>query len=100
MPPTSKRNSLTLARHRRRLRDQGFRRLEVRFREEDVPLLRSVAAALTDPDCSSDTRALLLARFASLPTGRFMDLLAAAPLDGIDLTRVRDTGRPVDLWAG
>lgn len=86
-----------VAEHRRRLRSRGLQRVEVQVRGEDAPLVRAVAAALADPDRASEARALLQRRFGPKPTRSLKDLLAAAPLDDIDLTRSRDTGRAIDL---
>jgi len=86
-----------LVAHRKRLRGRGLQRLEVQVSGEDAPLVRAVAAALTDPDQASETRALLRSRFAPAPTRSLKDLLEAAPLGGIDLTRSREPGRAIDL---
>ncbi len=86
-----------VAAHRRRLRSRGLQRIEVQVRGEDAPLVRAVAAALADPDQAGEARALLRRRFEPERTRSLKDLLAAAPLDDIDLTRSRDTGRPIDL---
>jgi len=86
-----------VAEHRRRLRSRGLLRVEVQVRGEDAPLVRAVAAALADPDQAGEARALLRRRFGPEPTRSLKDLLAAAPLDDIDLTRFRDTGRAIDL---
>jgi hypothetical protein len=56
-----------------------------------------VAAALADPDQAGEARVLLRRRFGSEPTRSLKDLLAAAPLDDIDITRSLDTGRAIDL---
>lgn len=86
-----------LAEHRRRLRGRGLRRLEVQVRGEDAPLVRAVAAALADPERAAEARALLRGRFAPAPARSLRDLLASAPLDGVDLERSPDTGRAIDL---
>ena len=96
MKPTPKPPS-AVAEHRRRLRSRGLQRVEVQVRGEDAPLVRAVAAALTDPDRASEARALLRRRFGLKPTRSLKDLLAAAPLDDIDLTRSRDTRRAIGL---
>jgi hypothetical protein len=88
-----------VARHRARLERQGIVRLEVQVRKQGVPLLRGVVSALADPAREAETRALLRARFAPPPVGR-KALLAAAPLEGIDLERQEDLGRAVALRAG
>ncbi|MFU8815654.1 MAG: hypothetical protein ACNA7W_09930 [Pseudomonadales bacterium] len=86
-----------MASYRRRMKQQGFVRVEVHVREEDAPLLRSVARALADAERAGEARALLRSHFMPPPAKGLKDLLAAAPLDGFDLDRSRDTGRDVDL---
>jgi len=86
-----------LSSHRRRLKRRGIARLEVRVRKDDVPLVRGVVDALADPRRESETRAMLRERFAAREAKGLKALLAAAPLEGIDLDRPRDTGRTVDL---
>ena len=93
--PNSQKKALTA--YRRRLKRGGIVRLEVKVRKEDVPLVRRVVDALADPDRETETRALLSERFATATAHGLKALLAAAPLDGIELTRLRDTGRPVKL---
>ena len=71
-------------------------RCEVTVHREDVDLIRTVAAALRDPDRGGSVRALLRDRFGA-PTARgFKELLASCPLEGLDLTRPRDYGRDID----
>ena len=82
----------TLTAHRRRLKRRGVVRLEVNVRKDDVPLVRGVVKALDDPERQAEARLLLRERFGvAKPTG-FKALLAAARLEGIDLTRERDGG--------
>jgi hypothetical protein len=81
----------TLAAHRRRQRSRGLQRVEVQVRVEDAALIRAVVAALADPVRGEEARASLRDRFAPRPG--LKALLEAAPLDGIDLERPRDTGR-------
>ena len=78
---------------RRRRQRQGFVRVEVQVRREDAALMRDVAAALLDPEHESETRSILYERIAARRTAGFKALLAAAPLEGIDLERPRDFGR-------
>jgi len=82
-----------VASYRRRMKRQGLVRVEVQVRKEDALLLRSVAGALTDPKHAAETRALLRDRFAARGAKGLKALLAAAPLEDIDLERVRDMGR-------
>jgi hypothetical protein len=56
-----------------------------------------VASALSDPSRQAEARLLLRQRFAKPPKVSLKALLAAAPLDGIDLDRSRDPGRDIDL---
>ncbi len=86
-----------LANHRSRMRRQGIVRVEVQVRKEDADLLRSVASALVDPQREANVRAFLRQRFVEPRTQGLKALLAAAPLEGIDLDRSGDTGRDVDL---
>lgn len=72
-------------------------RVEVQVRREDVLLVRAVAAALADPGRAAGARALLRGRFAPTPEPGLKDLLASAPLEGVDLDRPADTGRTVEL---
>jgi hypothetical protein len=86
----------TLSAHRRRQKRRGIMRLEVQVRRDDAGLVRRIARVLTDPARASEARALLRQRFGAQATG-LKELLAGAPLDGIDLTRERDLGRDVVL---
>jgi hypothetical protein len=86
-----------LASHRARRARQGFVRVEVNVRKEDAGLVRHVAAALSDPARQAAARMLLRQRFAEPPKVSLKALLAAAPLEGIDLDRGHDAGRDVDL---
>jgi hypothetical protein len=52
---------------------------------------------LADPERESDTRALLHERFGSGKVTGLKAFLAAAPLEGFDLSRDRDLGRSVNL---
>jgi hypothetical protein len=86
-----------VARHRERLERQGIVRLEVQVRKQDVALVRGVVGALADPAREAEARSLLRERFAPRPPVDLKALLAAAPLEGVDLERQGDTGRAVDL---
>lgn len=86
-----------LANHRRRLKRRGIARLEINVRKEDAALIRGVARALEDPAMEAETRAFLRKRFAGAPPSGLKALLAAAPLDGIELDRERDAARDVAL---
>ncbi len=92
--PKSQKTPLETFRGRQKRR--GVVRVEVQVRKEDVALVRSVAQALGDPGRAAETRSLLRARFATPNPVGLKALLASAPLDGIELERPRDLGRPVD----
>jgi hypothetical protein len=94
MPSTRKKS---LAAYRRRQKRRGVVRLEVHVRRDDAVLIREVAQALSDPARATEARSLLRERFGTVPAKGLKALLAAAPLEGIDLTRERDVGRNVEL---
>ena len=83
--------------YRKRLKREGWVRCEVKVRREDVPLVRKVAAVLNDPEREAVARAVIRDRFVEAPPSNLKDLLAAAPLEGIDIERPRDPGREIDL---
>jgi DNA-directed RNA polymerase beta subunit len=83
--------------YRRRLKRQGIVRVEVQVRKDDAPLVRKVAQALSDPKREWEARAILNEKFREDRPKSFKELLASAPLEGIDLTREDDFGRDVDL---
>lgn len=86
-----------VANFRRRLELQGMARLEVRIRKDDIPLVRAVVRALTSTEQEQEARAILREHFHVGPSEGLKALLAAAPLEGVDLTRDRDLGRDIDL---
>lgn len=86
-----------LSAHRRRLKRRGVARLEVRVHKDDIALVRGVVEALADPDRGDETRALLRDRFGARRSRGLKALLAAAPLEGIEIVRDRDLGRDVEL---
>ena len=92
----SKSQRKALSAHRKRLKRRGIARLELRVKHDDVPLVRGVVEALSDPAREGETRALLRERFGSTPAKSFKAMLAEAPLEGIDLTRQVDFGRDVE----
>jgi hypothetical protein len=86
-----------LSAYRRRLKRQGLIRVEINVRKDDAALVRGVVKALADPDRSAEARTLLRERFGSGNAKGLKALLAAAPLEGIDLRRDRDFGRDITL---
>jgi hypothetical protein len=63
----------------------------------DAARARDVVRALANPEQERAVRALLREYFGTKPARGLKDLLAAAPLEGIELKRDRDFGRDVDL---
>ena len=82
---------------RKRLKQQGMARLEVNVRKADATLVRNVVRALVNPQQEQAARTLLREHFGSRQVDGLKALLAAAPLEGINLSRERDFGRDVDL---
>jgi hypothetical protein len=64
---------------------------------DDAALVRAVVKALNDPDERYEVRNLLQRRFAKAGSTGLKAMLAVAPLEGIDLRRDRDVGRPVEF---
>jgi hypothetical protein len=93
----SSRSRSSLADHRARKAREGFVRVEVNVRREDANLVRQVAAALSDPTRQAAARTLPRQRFVEPTKLSLKALLAATPLEGIDLDRGHDLGRDVDL---
>jgi hypothetical protein len=82
-----------LSGYRRRLKRNGVVRVEIHVHKNDASLIRGIAKALNDPAQRSEVRDLLRDRFGAAEARGLKALLAAAPLDGIDLERDRDYGR-------
>jgi hypothetical protein len=82
---------------RKRLKQQGMARLEVNVRKDDATLVRNVVRALASPEQEKTARALLREHFGSRQAEGLKALLAAAPLEDINLSRELDFGRDVDL---
>ena len=82
---------------RKRLKQRGMARLEVNVRKGDAPLVRNVVRALSSPEREQTARALLRKYFGNTQAVGLKALLAAAPPEGINLSRERDFGRDVDL---
>ena len=80
----------TNSRYRRGLKRSAIMRVEIQVRKDDAALVRRVVNALNDPDQRTDVRNLLRDRFGATKARGLKELLAAAPLEGIDLERDRD----------
>jgi hypothetical protein len=93
--PSTRNNAL--AAYRLRMKRRGFVRLEVHVRKTDAALVRDVVEALTDRDREVEVRAVLRERFGRGAPKGLKALLAAAPLEGVELDRGRDLGRDIEL---
>jgi hypothetical protein len=93
--PVARNHALTT--YRRRMQQRGVVRLEVHVRKADAALIRGIVEALADPEQEAEARALLRERFIRGTGKGLKALLAAAPLEGIELGRGRDLGRDVEL---
>ena len=82
-------------RYRARMKREGLVRCEVSVRQNDVPLLRTVAAVLSDPARDAMARAVIRESFETPPSLRLKGLLASAPLGEMDGEALRAGGR----WA-
>ncbi len=84
--------------YRQRLKERGWVRLEVQTSKEDAPLIRHITQTLRgDPVRAAQLRSHLHRLVDPVPHSDLKALLAAAPLEGIDLSRRPDRGREVDL---
>ena len=81
------RKNKALGSYRRRLKQQGIARIEIRVRKQDVPLVRNLVRALADPHREREARKVLREHFGPAKAEGLKALLASAPLDGIDLGR-------------
>ncbi len=87
-----------VAEHRKRLKQRGLVRIELRAPKDDGPLLREIAGALADPARAANTRRLLHQHFNLYAGMSFKELLAAAPLDlELDFDRTVDAGREIEF---
>jgi hypothetical protein len=86
-----------LTAYRRRMKRRGAVRLEVHVRKGDAALVRSIVEALPDPEREVEARALLREQLTRRAGRGLKALLAAAPLERIELDRARDFGRNIDL---
>jgi len=72
-------------------------RVEMDVRSDDADLIRAIVKALNDPHQRPQVRDLLQERFGKSRSKGLKAMLAVAPLEGVDLSRDRDAGRPIKL---
>lgn len=82
--------------HRRRLKERGLSRIEVQARPDDAELLRALAGRLREGAPADELRQGLKELLATTRPS-LKALLAAAPLEGLELERSRDLPRDVEL---
>ncbi len=93
MPESSSESRLSA--HRARMRRSGLVRVEVSVPSGDAELIKRVAAGLRSGQGATRARILALAEGEGYVDPK--ELLMAAPLEGVDLTREDDLGREVEL---
>jgi hypothetical protein len=87
-----------LTKHRTHLKQRGLVRVEVQVAAADAALIRRTARSLRDEGQGATRLRAQLLRLVGAPTSRGLkELLATAPLEGIELTRAQDHGRDVEL---
>jgi hypothetical protein len=86
-----------VSRHRKRQKQRGIVRVEVRVAKADATVIKSIARALLDPVRALQVRTFVTDKLDKRPN--FFELLQMCP-DGIDWDNLRDKndfGREVDL---
>ena len=87
-----------LTKHRARLKQRGLVRVEVQVSATDADLIRRTAHSLRgETRVATRLGAQLLRLVGVASTPGLKELLAAAPLEGIELARPQDLGRDVEL---
>jgi hypothetical protein len=87
-----------LTKPRTRLKQRGLVRVEVRVSATDADLIRRTAHSLRgEPREATRLRAQLLRLVGVASPLSLKELLAVAPLEGIELARDQDQGRDVEL---
>ncbi len=87
-----------MRRHRQRLKNQGLQRIEVYVPADDAALIKGLAKVLCGDSAKAERlRRVLGADAEEGSASGLKELLASAPLDGIELVRSRDHGRDLDL---
>ena len=81
--------------HGRQVKPHSTVTVQVQVRREYAGLMRGIAEALGDPGREAVLRDMLRTQVKPRKSGDFKALLAAAPLEGVDLERPRDLGREI-----
>jgi len=80
-------------RYRARMKREGWARCEVSVRQNDVPLVRTVAAVLSDPARHAMARAVIRESFETPSSLHLKSLLRSAPLGEMDGEALRGGNR-------
>jgi hypothetical protein len=84
--------------YRKRQREKGFVRMELSVPDADCELIRQTAANLrAGGDLAEKTRMALLTVINPYEGMNFKELLEAAPIEGLELERSKETWRDIDL---
>ncbi len=95
MTPAQKK---AVSEYRRRQQRNGIVRVEICVPEGDKELLRKAVANLrAGGKIAEQTRAALSSVLNPYEGMNLKDLLESAPLEGLDLSRSKETGRDIDL---
>ena len=86
-----------IRRHRQRLKQRGLRRVEVEAADKDAALIRKLARILRKDGESAEWIRAQLALFLGSKRPDLKAVLAAAPLEGIRISRSNDRGRTIEL---
>ena len=95
MTPSQKK---AVQKHRSRQAKKGFVRMEVSVPESDRELLRQTAANLrAGGEIADKTRSAMRSVINPYTGMNFKELLEAAPLEGVDLERSKETWRDIEF---
>ena len=95
MTPSQKR---AVQEHRKRQAKKGLIRMEVNVPDRDKELLKEIAANLRAGGVLADETRTALGKVQNPYAGmNFKQLLEAAPIEGLEFERSRETAKDIDL---
>ena len=95
MTPSQKK---AVQRHRDRQRKKGIVRMEISVPESDRELIRQVALNLkAGGKIADETRAAMKSIINPYAGMNFKEFLEAAPIEGLEFERSKETARDIDL---
>jgi len=84
--------------YRNRQKEKGIVRMEVSIPDADRELIRQTAANLrSGGDIAEQTRAAIRSVINPYAGMNFKQLLEAAPIEGLEIERSKETARDIDL---